>query len=386
MNLRFRQQQLDNLTKNIKTKKIRQIVEKHGSPIMLIDKQQLQSRYSALINALPRVTPHFAIKSCPMSEVLSIYKEMGVHLDVATNGEIEILKSIGYPPELTIHTHPHKRPEDIKQAFDFGIRSFVFDSVEELDKLEDRKADVNLTLRLSFPNRHALIDLSYKFGLTPKEALDALGQTIERGFNVTGVCFHVGSQLANAQPFKQALLDTKEFMDKAKSLYDHNFLTLDIGGGFPSQYMQEVMPIEDFAKAINPLLDKHFADIEILCEPGRYLVNDSIYNISQVTSAVTRLGKNWLYINDGVYGSFSDMLSGHMNYILYGLSELDGVKPEKTYIVGGPTCDSIDIIDKSAPLPNMKVGDLLITPNMGAYAHALTSNFNSIPTPKAVVI
>jgi len=382
----FRKNQLQELKNLYTAAQLQKLVALHGSPLMVINKKMIIDRYKHLVGVMPRVTPHFAVKSCPIPELLKIYKSLGAHLDIATNGEIDILKSMGYPASKAIHTHPHKKPEQVKNAFKFGIRDFVFDCVEELDKLEPYKKNIRLIFRLSFPNKVAHIDLSYKFGLEPGEAVAAVKVALGRGFNVPGVCFHVGSQVGNPSPFVEALNKTSKFCKDVKKQLGHTFELLDIGGGFPAPYLDDVPLIEEYAKVINPMLDKLFPGMRVASEPGRYLVNPAIFVLSSVITANFRKGRHWIYIDDGAYGSFSDMMSGHMHYMFYALSELEGKKPNHKYVIGGPTCDSLDILDESTLLPTMKAGEIIVSPNMGAYSWALMTEFNSLPRPKVVVI
>lgn len=386
MDTSFREQELQRLQGLFGVAQLQRQASSHDTPLLILHKQTLTDRYHNLSKAMPEVRPHFAIKSCPIPEVLATLKEIRASLDVATNGEIALLKQIDYPPELLIHTHPHKRPEDVKLAYNYGIRTFVVDNISELNVLKPYKNDVKILFRLSFPNNNAAIDLSYKFGLEPREALGAVKTFLNEGFNVVGASFHVGSQTENAQPYKEALQKTATFFATVKSTLDHEFSVLDIGGGFPAPYVTEVAGIDQYSSVINSLIDKHFKGVTVLSEPGRYLINPAVTLLTRVISKSRRGPKDWLFLDDGVYGSFSDMISGHMAYILYGLSELDGAKANKQYVVAGPTCDSIDVIADNAVLPELEAGDLLVVPNIGAYSYALTTEFNSIPRPRVLIL
>lgn len=382
----FRNQLLSALQTDYGYDQLVGLAQAHGTPLLVLDAKKVKSQHQQISEAMPMVTPHFAVKSCPLPELLKIYKSMGAYLDVATSGELDMLQELNYDPKLLIYTHPHPKPKDLARAYEFGIRSFVIDDASELSKYESFKEDSALNIRLSFSNDKAAINLSYKFGTTPEDALLILKQALEQGFNVSGVCFHVGSQVEDPSVYAEALEQTHAFMQTAKQQYQHTFTDLDIGGGFPSPYTHNVQTIQEIGAVINPLLEKYFSDFKIRSEPGRYLINVCMFLLTSVISTSVRQGHNWLFIDDGVYGSFTDMISGHSEYVLYALSELQDAKADTHYVVGGPTCDSIDVISHDAILPKLQPDDLIISPNMGAYSWALLTTFNSIPKPKITII
>lgn len=386
MDLAFRKQQLEILKSKYTATQLQHLAKTHGTPILLLDEAAVIQAYKDLCDVMPAVRPHFAIKSCPIPELLEIYKNIGANLDVATNGEIALLEACNYPPELLVHTHPHKRPEDMRRAYEYGIRTFVVDNVSEIPVLEPYKKDIKIMFRLSFPNKYAMIDLSYKFGLDPEEAKKAIKVLLDNNFDVEGVCFHVGSQTDGPTPYIDALNATAKFFSTIKDEYGHVFKKLDIGGGFPAPYIEDVPGIDVYAAAINPILQDKFPGIEVISEPGRYLINKNITLLTRAISSAKRGPQNWLFLDDGVYGSFSDMISGHMSYMLYGLEELNNKPANERYIVSGPTCDSIDVMSTDAMLCRIEAGDIVIVPNIGAYSFALATEFNSIARAKVVVI
>jgi len=382
----FRNNLLKELQRDYTYDNLAALAKTYGTPLLVVDAQKIAKQHAKIQSAMPRVTPHFAVKSCPMIEVLRIYKSLGAHLDIATPGEIELLKQLSYDPKLLIYTHPHPKPKDIQTAYDYGIRSFVFDSETELHKFEAFKNDIELSVRLSFPNDSVAINLSYKFGATPDEAFSIVKRAISEGFNVSGLCFHVGSQVEKPDIYKEALEKTHTFAKRVKEELGHTFSSLDIGGGFPSPYTHPVPAIEEIGNVVNPVLEECFEGYTVQSEPGRFLVNSCVFLLSSVVSTSRRGGESWLFIDDGVYGSFTDMISGHSVYMLYGLKELAGTAANAHYVVAGPTCDSIDVINTSAQLPELEENDIILSPNMGAYSWALLTEFNSIAKPRVVVI
>ncbi len=382
----FRQDQIQLTKKTLNKGVISMLAQQDKTPSFVLSKHAVIDQYTHLRAAMPAIEPHFAIKSCPMPELLEIFKSLSSYLDVASEGEIALLQQLNYPPELLIHTHPHKTPRAMKVAYDYGIRTFVLDDLSEMEVMMPYKDSIRVLLRLGFSNDQAEVDLSYKFGLDPAQAVGAVECLLDEGFTVAGCSFHVGSQMHSPEPYSVALERTAQVYREVADTFNYTFTVLDIGGGFPAPYTEPVPEIEAFAAVINPLIEQHFSHVRVISEPGRYLSNPCVTLISKIISLTTRGDRRWIFADDGVYGSFADMFSGHSRYLVFSEKELHGTVDLQPYIVAGPTCDSVDIIDPEALLPEMSVGDIIIAPNMGAYSYALVSEFNSLPKPGVIVM
>ena len=157
---------------------------------------------------------------------------------------------------------------------------------------------------------------------------------------------------------------------------------LDIGGGFPADYLLEGININDFFKPIRQELQHLPEDWHLLAEPGRYLIAPAVHSITTVTGKSKRSGLFWYYLDDGVYGSYSGQIYDHTLYPLQVLKEGE----THPCILAGPTCDSIDVIAENIQLPELEIGDLVIGLQMGAYTAATKTRFNSLPDAKFVVL
>ncbi|HTP58491.1 MAG TPA: type III PLP-dependent enzyme, partial [Spirochaetia bacterium] len=156
---------------------------------------------------------------------------------------------------------------------------------------------------------------------------------------------------------------------------------VDIGGGFPVPYNETVKPFNELSDIINSELDRLFPpDIEILAEPGRFLVASSGYIVSEVIGTAVRDGKKCYYVNDGVYHTYSGIIFDHCQYPVKAFR--DG--PTQISAVFGPTCDALDVISVAENLPALKRGDLVYSDMIGAYSHASATYFNGFPPAKVV--
>lgn len=364
----------------ISFKKAKTYIKKFGSPLLLLSKNQVKENYNILKKCLPSVDLYYAVKSNPNVELLKAVKEIDGFFDLASAGEIKILKKLNIPASKCIYTHPIKKREDIKYALDYGVKLFVIDNEYEIAKLKEFKKNLDVLVRISISNPDCPVDLSLKFGAEPKDALDLIKKAYNKGISVKGVSFHVGSQNINAYKYVEALEYCKDIFKLAglKGIY---FDTLDIGGGFPVSYTKNVMPVDYSCGIINDYLGKNFHGCRFIAEPGRFISATSMALVVSVVGKSKRKGVCWYYIDDGLYSTFSGKIFDACDYKI--LCEKSG--EPKPCVIAGPTCDSFDIVYKNILLPELNIGDILIFPNMGAYAGANATNFNCIEPTKIVI-
>lgn len=357
---------------------IQRLAEQNGSPLLVLDCAQLQKQYKSLQQALPGVDFFYALKAFPNDAVINSLKQMGAGFDLASSGEIEQIRQHRVNPRRTIHTHPIKKDKDIRDALRFGCTTFVIDNIEELKKFRKYRHRVGLLLRLSFRSMTAKVDLSRKFGCAAAEALHLIHRARQMGIHIKGLSFHVGSQSTSPDAHVDAIQHCLDIMAQS----DEPLSTLDIGGGFPVNYDSNTVTIEQFCAPIRTALEAIPSDINVIAEPGRFLVAPAVISISSVIGKANRSGTTWYYLDDGVYGSFSGRIYDHAEYPLRTLNSTD-VKP---CVLAGPTCDSIDVIAENILLPEMEIGDLVIAEMMGAYTAATATGFNSLDKAKIIVL
>jgi ornithine decarboxylase len=209
---------------------------------------------------------------------------------------------------------------------------------------------------------------------------------IAAGVQFAGFSFHVGSQGSSAQPFDTALRGTLDLVtDIAASLGVHTRV-IDIGGGFPVAYRESMPTLDDIAGVIDGALGPARDDFTLLAEPGRYLVADSMTLLTSVVGTAQRDGRMWHYLDDGIYGSYSNVMTEDVHPPILALRELtDGAGEFEPVTLAGPTCDSADVIARDYPMPALEVGDIVISPMMGAYTSVTSSRFNGIAATPIVM-
>ena len=238
-----------------------------------------------------------------------------------------------------------------------------------------------LVLRLRVPNTGSMVELSSKFGCDAGEAVDLILEAFRIGMVVEGLSFHVGSQCTNAANFVQAVNIAAAVRNEALSRGGHNIKILDIGGGFPVPYDPHVKPLHALGRKVNAELARLFPpETEFLAEPGRYLVATAVTAVSRIIGKARRDGKVCYYVNDSVYHTYSGIVFDHCQYRVKCFKK----GPAEMATVFGQTCDGMDTITQSEELPDLEIGDLLYSEDIGAYSNASATYFNGF-APSQVV-
>src|ERR1700682_317990 len=362
---------------------IRRLVREFGSPLLIIDCARVRAQYRKLHRALPRVALHYALKPLPHPAVVRAIVEQGGALDLATTGEVQLAAALGIDPALCIDTHPIKRARDIRNALEYGVRTLVADNADELRKFKPYGERAALLLRVSFRNPGAVCDLSRKFGCDPEDALALAKLAASLGVDVQGFSFHVGSQAADALKHVEAIEACTRLLAAARRARLGSLDTLDIGGGFPIDYLQHAVDIRRFCAPIRSALARLPKRVRVIAEPGRYIVGPSAIGVASVMGRARREGHWWYYLDDGLYGSYSGQLYDHARYPVESLRQGERHLPS---VLAGPTCDSIDVIAENLMLPELEASDLIVGRAMGAYTWASASEFNFFPKSTVVAV
>jgi len=363
---------------------LQKLARKHGTPLFIVDHKQLRKNYAEFKKYLPRVQAYYAVKANPDPAIVATLYKAGASFDVASMPEFLIVhENIKDLPakerqafiwDKIIYANPIKANESL-QELDQYKPLVTYDNLHEIKKIKKYAPHAGLALRLKVPNTGAMVELSSKFGCPPGEAVELIQAAHDAGLTVEGLSFHVGSQTTNYENFVQALSLAAGIFNEAAGR-GFKLKLIDIGGGFPAHYDDSVGPFRILARKINSELDRLFPkDIEILAEPGRFLVATSGTLVAKIIGKAFRDGKLCYYINDGVYHTFSGIIFDHCKYHLKAFKS----GPTQICSVFGPTCDALDTISLAEDLPDLELDDLLYSQNIGAYSHASATYFNGFP-------
>jgi len=370
-------------------RKLQALAREHGTPLVVVDHDVLRANYAEFKRHLPKVQAYFAVKANAEPAIIRTFYAAGASFDVASLPEfMAVYENIRHLPpkeqqdfiwDKIIYANPTK-PKETLEALDQYKPLVTADNLAELEKIRRHAPHAGVVLRLRVPNTGSMVELSSKFGCDPGEAVDLIQAAFKLGLTAEGISFHVGSQCTNFENFVQALDIASAVLRESKSR-GHDLKILDIGGGFPAPYNEHVRPFSTLARKINAEIERLFPpDIQIVAEPGRFLVATAATSIARIIGRAVRDGKRCYYINDSVYHTFSGIIFDHCQY------PLKAFRKGKTSVcaVFGQTCDALDTISLSDELPEMEIDDLVYAQNIGAYSSASATWFNGFPPAKVI--
>ncbi len=360
-------------------------------PALFLSRKQVRKNLRELSAALPKVALHYAVKSNDHPALLGVIVEEGHKFDVCSAREIEHCTSAGATTADLLHTHPIKSSSEIEQALAAGISTFVIDNSDEIEKFRHFRAVSETQIKLIVRYRAVEADeisalvqcnLSYKFGCSINEVRGLVAEIISAGFTFGGLAFHVGSQCLSPEPYLTGINIASDIIT-ALDAEGIGTPLLDIGGGFPVEYLEPIAPLSEFCRPIRAALEALIPDyVRLVCEPGRCISASAVTALVNIIGRSVRDGVTWYYADDGVYGSFSGRLYDHCSYRALTDRNTTWIPS----VLAGPTCDSVDVIYDRILLPPLEIGDTLVFPSMGAYCAVSASGFNSLQQAQIIVI
>ena len=347
------------------------LANQYGTPLLVLSMEQVERNYAFLSAQLPGVKLYYAVKANPNEGIVRKLAELGSYFDVASDGEMQFLTEMGIAPERMVYANPVKTPNGMKVAKETGIYKFTFDSESEISKMAKAIPGGSVLLRVRVDNPKALVDLNKKFGAHPDDVMHLLTEARKQGLDVAGLCFHVGSQSPSPDAYLTALKICRRLFDEAEAA-GFNMRILDIGGGFPIPTIMESIDMVEMLQAIRESVVQLFPDTEIWAEPGRFMCGTVSNLITSVIGTQQRDGKQWYFLDDGLYGTFSGVIFDHWDFELETFKRGDQIPA----IFAGPSCDSLDIMFYDKLTTPLALGDLILVPNCGAYTSASATVFN----------
>lgn len=334
------------------------------------------------LDAFPGTTM-YAVKACPAAHVLDQIYESGIrHFDTASLAEIELIRG-RYPDSKCHFMAPVRIPGESATAWKkHGMRDFVVDCDQELDKLfaeTEGGKGLRIFARIATPLGGAMLELSSKFGTSPQNAGRLLKRIASAGAE-PALTFHVGSQCLSPFSYAQAV----ELARRAAVAAGVKIVALDVGGGFPGPYPgNDVPPPHWYFDTIREAVSTFplEPDMELLCEPGRALCAEGV---SLVARVILRRDEQ-LFLNDGIYGTFDELAlpawTADYPRRVYAVGPSGRVRERtgevRPFKIFGPTCDTLDVLPRPLMLPKtIQTDDYIVLETVGAYSLALRTGFN----------
>ncbi|HEY0634477.1 MAG TPA: type III PLP-dependent enzyme, partial [Gammaproteobacteria bacterium] len=348
------------------------------TPFLVINIGNIRKKYQELRKGFDYAKIYYAVKANPHVDVLTLLRDLGSNFDIASIYELDKVMNLGVTVDRISFGNTIKKRKDVREFYRRGVRMFATDSEYDVRMLAEEAPGARVYVRiLTEGTQTADWPLSRKFGCQPDMAIDLLVLAKKLGLEPYGVSFHVGSQQRDIGVWDAALAKVKFIYDWLETEENIQLKMINMGGGFPANYLTRTNEFEVYAKEITQFLRDDFGDNlpEIILEPGRSLVGDSGVIFSEVV-LISRKGKTalnrWVYTDIGKFNGLIETLGESIKYPIF--CERSGETEE--VVLAGPTCDSLDIMYEDAkyemPL-NLEVGDRLYWVSTGAYTTSYSS-------------
>ena len=360
---------------------VKYLAARYETPFFVISLAKVRENILFFRENMPRVRIYYAMKANPSPGILTLAHEMGTGFDTASAGEMTLLSKMGVPGEKMLYANPVKPRSGLLTAAHLGVRRMVFDDADEIEKMAKITPGADVLVRIRVHNPNVLVDLNAKFGAAPKDALNLLKIARDAGLNPRGISFHVGSQSLSESAYTDTLVLCRRIFDEAEA-EGIPLSLLDIGGGFPIPLGEEKCPdVGAMMRSVEKTLDELFPSAEISAEPGRFLCGTAANLVTSVIGVKRRGDSFWYTLDDGVYGVLSGTIYDHWTFSFKTFRE----GPLFRSSLLGPSCDSVDFVRRDIMLPKLRAGDLLLTPDCGAYTSASATTFNGFPVAREII-
>ncbi|MCS6770685.1 MAG: diaminopimelate decarboxylase [Kiritimatiellae bacterium] len=366
----------------------------YGTPLFIYSRSAIRENFRALRRALAPLNPLicYAVKTNSNLAVIATLAQEGAGADIVSAGELFRARRAGIPPEKISFAGVGKTADEIDAALREGILLFTVESEPELDRISARAARMGATARIAIrvnpdvdPRTHTYISTGKKenkFGVDLLRARALYERAAHLpGLEIAGLHMHIGSQILSSEPFAEAARKAAELCAELKARYP-TFRLLDIGGGIGIQYRSDQVPLtpEAYAAAVAPTLAP--LGLQIMMEPGRFLVGNAGLLVTRVQYVKNGPSKKFIIVD----AAMNDLIRPPL-YQAY--HHIEAVRQAGGTVFGdvvGPVCESGDFFALDRELPAVEEGDLLAIRGAGAYAFSMSSNYNSRPRAAEVMV
>jgi len=373
-----------------------EIVAQVGTPTYAYSAEHITRQYRRLAEAV-RARPTlicFAVKANSSLAILRLLGQLGAGADIVSGGELARALAAGIPGSRIIFSGVGKTDAEIDAAIRAGVRSINIESVPELEQVAKRAAALGVTVPLSVrvnpdvdPATHPYLATGLqesKFGIAMKDALAvALRAHESPHIDLIGLACHIGSQIVDVAPFADAFERMKGLIE-ALAARGIKLRQLDLGGGFGIAYKEgdRELDISAWGKAVVEATREY--DLELVIEPGRFLVAQAGVLLTRVLLNKTGEKKSFVIVD----AAMNDLLrpSLYRGYHAIVPLQLPTTDACETVDVVGPICESGDFLAKERPMPHVDPGEVLAVLSAGAYGMVMSSNYNTRPAPAEVLV
>ncbi|WP_437881703.1 type III PLP-dependent enzyme [Pseudomonas sp. LRF_L74] len=369
--------------------KMKAFADQQETPFVVIDTAIISQAYDDLHAGFEFAKIYYAVKANPAIEIIELLRDKGSNFDIASIYELDKVLSAGIGAERISYGNTIKKARDVRYFYDKGVRLFATDSEADLRNIAKAAPGSKIYVRiLTEGSTSADWPLSRKFGCQPDMALDLLILAKQLGLVPYGISFHVGSQQRDIDVWDAAIAKVKVIFERLKEEDGIELKMINMGGGFPANYITRTNSLETYAEEIIRFLKEDFGDDlpEIILEPGRSLIANAGVLVSEVVLVARKSRtavERWVYTDVGKFGGLIETMDESIKFPIW--TEKKGEMEE--VVIAGPTCDSADIMYEhykyGLPL-NLASGDRMYWFSTGAYTTSYSAvEFNGFPPLKA---
>jgi diaminopimelate decarboxylase len=360
------------------------IAERFDTPTYVYSRAHIEAQYRAYADALTGM-PHlvcFAVKANSNLGVLNVLARLGAGFDIVSRGELERVLAAGGEPGKIVFSGVGKSRDDMRRALQVGVHCFNVESVDELERLQQVAAELNVKAPVSLrvnpdvdAGTHPYISTGLKenkFGIDIEQAEAVYARAAELShLHVIGVDCHIGSQLTTLAPFLDALERLLVLVDRLAERGIH-IKHLDLGGGLGVQYRDEQPPLAgDYIAKVRERIAGR--DLALVFEPGRSIVANAGVLLTRVEYLKHTEHKDFAIVD----AAMNDLIRPAL---YQAWMDIVPVQPRdataRPYDIVGPICETGDFLGKDRELA-LAEGDLLAVRSAGAYGFVMSSNYNT---------
>ena len=387
-----------------------ELAREYGTPAYIIDENVIRNNCRTYLKAATEcfgaeALPLYASKALCFTEIYKIAAEEGMGIDCVSGGELYTAKRAGFPAEKIYFHGNNKTDQDIKDAIDMGVGTFVVDNQDELDALSAEASKRGIKQRILLritpgidPHTHRAVitgNVDSKFGsaIVTGQAMQIVKNAIAaEGIDLAGIHCHIGSQIFELEPFSDAAGIMARFIAEIKSECNYELRELNLGGGLGVRYTEDdreidyAASIKSISEIVKAICEKHNIKMpRVILEPGRSLVAAAGITLYTVGSVKEIPGfKNYISVDGG--------MPDNPRYALYQsqytavIANRANAPRDFRATIAGRCCESGDLIGENMDIQKAKRGDILAVLVTGAYNYSMASNYNRIPRPPVILI
>lgn len=370
-----------------------EIADEFGTPVYVIDEARVRENYRNIYGAFSRYMDtkiHYACKANTNLALLRILEQEGSGIDAVSIGEVKTCLKAGFTPDRIMYTGVNVSDQELKEVADLGVMINV-DSVSEMERLAEIAPQHEISFRITpgVGSGHSAKVITgskgAKFGIPLDEVINTYARAKDLGFKLKGIHAHIGSGGQVVEPFMDMMEVLINLVNEIKELgIDLDFIDMGGGIGVPYKPQEEEMDVGELAMNLTDMIQEETDIKTIILEPGRYIVCDAVVLLTRVNDVKDAGTKRYV----GCDAGFNTLIRPAMydSYHHVALANKFGKACTQKFDVVGPICESGDYLAHDRVLPDPTEGDIVAVYNAGAYGFSMSSNYNSRPLCREVLV